>query len=473
MNREFLTDQAHFRQIEGESLPIFTRKFEDLTLFYAPGYLAAAREAEAAGILGFLSGELPFGENTAGTVIPGTVTLDLIQSAQTAETAWHTFHTPENNKPVCLTLYTSLGCSLHCTYCFAEPERNSSLQLSREQIMNAAKDILANCREEQKSFTLVFHGGGEPTMDPRLPELLAALKALSLREQVPFYSYLATNGVMPEETAILLAKSFNQIGLSVDGPPDIQNRQRPLRGGGETAAIVERTARIIRDIQENLAVRVTVLPENYSRIPEIVSYCREVLHADTIRMEPAYHQTADLSEADEFCEYFLKAKDRTPSLSFSGSRLDEIHGRYCHCFRQVLQLVPPEGRSACFAVSSQAEAERRGLHIPFDGEMIEKLSAEDPECLSCFNRFHCSRGCPDICPAQSSEMQDFGSFRCRVNRTLAEAELLRMARVWLLDYAREYGFAGVRMKEEDAIIEETDEREIALFDAFSGEMADL
>ena len=50
-----------FQQIEGISLPVFSRKADELTLFYAPGYLAAARIRTAAEITGILSGELPFG----------------------------------------------------------------------------------------------------------------------------------------------------------------------------------------------------------------------------------------------------------------------------------------------------------------------------------------------------------------------------------------------------------------------------
>ena len=29
----------------------------------------------------------------------------------------------------------------------------------------------------------------------------------------------------------------------------------------------------------------------------------------------------------------------------------------------------------------------------------EVTAAEDPDCLDCFNRFHCARGCPDVCPS--------------------------------------------------------------------------
>ena len=435
MNPEIPINEAQFQPIPGVIPPVFARKFEELTLFYAPGYLAAARPQEAAEITGILAGELPF-----GNLVPHYLT----RAALNAEDKWRRCHDPRLFKPVCLTLYTSLACNLKCSYCFAESERNDGLQLSGAHIMRAAKKVLANCREKNEPFTVVFHGGGEPTLDPRMPDFLGELRTICSENHIPFRSYLATNGVMEEEKALFFAKIFQKIGLSVDGPPDIQNRQRPGRDGRETSMIVERTAGIIRNVRGKLTVRVTVLPDNFSRIPEITAYCREVLEADEIRMEPAYYQATDAKAAAVFCDGFLKAKENCPGLSYSGTRIREIHGRYCHPFRQVLHLVPPKSCSACFAVSTQREAEKRKLDQPWDSGLAEKLSKDDPECDRCFNHFHCSRGCPDVCPARDGGWKDAGSFRCLVNRTLAEAELLAMAKRLLLEPARKYGFAGVK-----------------------------
>ena len=100
--------------------------------------------------------------------------------------------------------------------------------------------------------------------------------------------------------------------------------------------------------------------------------------------------------------------------------------------------------------ASQEEAAQNGLlmdkaHLK---ALFERLSAEDTECGSCFNRFHCARGCPDVCPALTPETRDAGSFRCRISRKLAEAELFEIADVSLNETARRYGFAGVDLRGE-------------------------
>ena len=439
MNRE-MPSETGFHQLDDISLPIFSRESENLTLFYAPGYLAAARQPEADEIKGILAGELPFGNPTLH---------HLIRAAVSAREIWWRTHDPEHYQPVCLTIYSSLVCNLNCIYCFAERKRDPVAFLSKDLIMAAAGDVLANCREKKLPFTAVFHGGGEPSLDPRLPEILADLKALCTAEKVRFSSYIATNGVMDPDKARWIAENIEDIGLSTDGPPDIQDSQRPLRNGGISSPVVERTAKIFRQVQGKLTVRVTVLPKNFERIPEIAGYCLNTLEADEIRIEPVYYQGTETTAADEFCSGFLRAKQEFQAkcrISYSGSRIHEIHGRYCHIFRQVTQLVPPAGCSACFALSSQAEAEDKKLDPLTDDDIFERLSREDPACEHCFNRFHCSRGCPDVCPG-TGEIQDSGSFRCRVNRKLAESELMDTARRLLFEHARKYGYAGMQIRQ--------------------------
>ena len=433
-----------FKVLPGEELPIFSGKLDDLTLFYAPGYLAAAREKEAEEICQILSGEIPFGNLIAA---------DLINAAASARSRRAVQQDPAYYQPTCLTLYTSLSCNLACCYCFAEKAHAPNLILPENLIREAAQEVLKNCAAQGVPFTAVFHGGGEPTQDPRLREILTDLRRMSEENGVPFHSYIAANGVMSEEMAHWVAENFDEVGLSVDGPPEIQNAQRPLRQGEPTSEIVERTASILKKYQNKLSVRCTVLPENYQKMPEIAAYFSETLQADEIHIEPAYSRgdgpSAEL--ADEFCEQYISLKRRLgPRLSFSGSRIREIHGRSCQIFRQVLHLVPPGVCSACFALSSQKEAEQNGLLLKRDQmELVfERLSAEDPACEVCFNRYHCARGCPDVCPALTQEPEDAGSFRCRVSRTLAEAELLDLARGSLADMACQYGYAGVKLRGE-------------------------
>ncbi len=434
-------NKPEFRQMDAVSLPVFSRSVGDLTLFYAPGYLAAARKREAEEITGILSGELPFGEDMTPHY--------LIQAACSAQDIWRRMHDPENYWPTCLTLYTTLDCNLNCSYCFAKAARQEGVRLSKELILAAAREVAANCREKDEPFTAVFHGGGEPSLDPRLPDLLADLQWICKQANVPFRSYIATNGVMDSERARWIRAHVDMVGISVDGPPELQNRQRPLQNGCDSFRILERTIQNINSAPEDLSFRVTVLPENFGRIPEITAYIVETFGAEEIHVEPVYHQHIAADLADDFCESFLKAQAETSAkIVHSGSRISEVHGRYCQIFRQVLHLVPPAGTSACFAVSSQDEAEMKLLDTMRDENLFERLSREDPICEHCINRFHCARSCPDVCPALCDVVRDAGTFRCRVNRRLAEAELVRTAERLLFEGARNYGYAGVKLRED-------------------------
>ena len=268
-----MSRDSFFRIIPETFPPIFSGMFDDLTLFYAPGYLVAAREKEAAEIRNIIIGEFPFGNLPAG---------ELINAAISAQSGWSIQHDPYCYHPTCLTIYSAAACNLNCIYCFAEKVHAQKMQLSGDLIFSAAEKVLRNCKELQVPFTVVFHGGGEPMQDFNLPGLLLNLNRMADGAQVIFHSYIATNGVMDADRANWMAANFDEIGLSVDGPPEIQNLQRPGKTGVETAAAVERTAGILKKIKGSLSVRATVLPDNFKRIPEIVSYLKNNLDADEI-----------------------------------------------------------------------------------------------------------------------------------------------------------------------------------------------
>ena len=433
-----------FKVLPGASPDVYCGQLEELTLFYAPGYLAAAAEREAAEITGILRGELPFGKDRTAHY--------LTYAALSARETLRMAQDPARYKPVCLTLYTTLKCGLSCSYCFSRKAREEDLLLDEAFIFKTGRDVIENCRAAGEPFTLVFHGGGEPSMDPRLPFIFETLKKMCTNAGVPFRSYIATNGVMPRQTAVWIAENIDEIGLSVDGPPEIQDSQRPLFDLGKSSGPVEKTAEVFREHQKSFTARVTILPENYHRMAEIADYLLQRLRAETVHIEPVYARgNISVSEAaDAFCGHFLALKQLLgEKLPFSGSRIREVHGRYCSVFRQTAQAVPEKGLSACFALSSRSEADREGLLVRQGNlqDLFDRLSVEDPACGTCFARYHCARGCPDVCPALTPGPRDAGSFRCRISRTLAEAELLDAAEKQLVPFARQYGAAGMRLRE--------------------------
>lgn len=436
-----------------DDLPIYRLVREEPRLYYTPGYLAMVAPAHA----GRFERELasPAASGVAGR----------LRAHARATLATYRNRLSRPYAPTCLTLYLHDGCTLRCTYCVSDPSPRPTRRLELAAVRAAASVVIANCLARGVPFTVVCHGGGEPTLEPALLfRVLDELEAMAEARGVATRRYLATNGVMAPAVARRVVRAFDLIGLSCDGPPDLQASQRPLRGGGSSTPHVEATADAAHEAGTPLHVRTTVLPRNAGRLAEVVEYLCTRLRPDEIAAEPVYvggrttaADAATSQDAEPMVEAFLAAEAATAARGVtwrtSGSRLGEIHGPYCHVNRDVLQLVPGGVAAACFKTQDAAAARRAGLDIgapapgeprfTFDAARVAELRrrlAELAGCRDCFNRFHCARSCPDACPALGASAR--GGFRCRFQRllTLRRSETIAAAR-WSGNGTLEEGIA--------------------------------
>jgi len=264
------------------------------------------------------------------------------------------------------------------------------------------------------------------------------------------WSYISTAGILSEERARWLGEHIDQVSLSTDGPPAIQNSQRPLRGGAPTAEVVERTARVLREIGANYSVRCTITRHTVHRQMEILIDLHTRLGAQTFSFEPAYRSDPNLpwtlntgSDAARFVDHFLAAQKVADALGCtletSGVRLDEIHGPYCNVLRDVLQLTPDGAAVSCFVCTDGTQpsfARHRIGHwdapsdtFILDPSTVETLRASATavpnRCVDCHNIYHCARECPDACPIPiPPDLSAPAGFRCNVQRVLGHAWIL-------------------------------------------------
>ncbi|MBN2149516.1 MAG: hypothetical protein JW726_19160 [Anaerolineales bacterium] len=379
--------------------------------------------------------------------------IDLLTHARAALQEWQALlHQPYN--PVCLTLYLSNACNLSCPYCYSEPVQQPAKRISLPAVASAARLVAENCRETGTPFNVVFHGGGEPSMEMDLLEqCLDVAEETAIEHGVGIFRYIATNGVMPAIHATWLSQRFDMIGLSCDGPPDIQNSQRPLRSADgsqpaeSSSTQVESTAQIIHQHKKPLHVRTTITPDSVKRQQEIVDYICNNLCPQEIHVEAQYATSPGASafqatQVDEFLTYFMEGRHqaRLAGIPYrmSVSRVGLIHGPYCNPLRQVLQLVPGDLASACFraAMPHQLLADLQNIgayDLPSERFFIEPtnaalfcsaLSSLPIKCSDCFNRFHCTYGCPDYCLLQNKGDADF---RCLLAQKLTITLLLERA----------------------------------------------
>ncbi len=459
------------------TLPVFRLEGESWDVLYTPpGHLAVVERAVADAIAAAWSRDALPDETTAQQVAAWLQT-----RAEQAAEQWRQW-VASPFTPECLTLYLGNQCQLACSYCYAAAERHLSAQTSavmrEEAVLAAARLVARHCAEHNKPFLMVLHGGGEPTLHWKLVQHLeAATRRIADQFGIEWRGHLATNGILSAQQAQWAARHFTSIGLSCDGPPDIQNQQRAFQGGKKTAHIIERTARIIRAAGGSFEVRTTITPQTIHRQPEIVKYLHEQLGTGTIRFEPAYQVhgqgktgfTPD--DASRFVEGFLEAQQeaeaRESTLSFSGVRLEELHGSYCDVLRNVLHVNPDGTATACFfSVTGQSPLDAACVIGAFNAKTGEfdlnreqidahrRKALEVPDqCSGCLNMYHCTRGCPEFCHVSHTfpfvnppltpprggivpHTSPFATFRCQVHQPLAQTWILRAAERIIADEQR-------------------------------------
>lgn len=127
-----------------------------------------------------------------------------------------------NGSPIrYLVLWLTTACNLHCRYCYRKED--GCVAMSKD-VVRAALSLAAESG-------LPFHvqlAGGEPTLEPDLIEFVGR----TVREaRWPATLALQTNGTLIDRHLIGLCRRYDiSIGVSIDGPPDVQDNLRGMSG---------------------------------------------------------------------------------------------------------------------------------------------------------------------------------------------------------------------------------------------------
>ena len=165
----------------------------------------------------------------------------------------------------------TLECTLACPYCFEDPfrghfvmsEDTAELLIQRvTEQMIAGRDVLVD-----------FYGGEALMALPMLKQIASRLAGVAQANNVKFDFNIITNGTLLTRQVVeeLLPLGLAAVRVTIDGPRDIHDRQRPfVSGKGSFDTILAN----VRDIYEIVPVDIGVnyAKENYQRFPELLDY---------------------------------------------------------------------------------------------------------------------------------------------------------------------------------------------------------
>lgn len=169
-----------------------------------------------------------------------------------------------------ITLKLTRGCNLSCAYCNVEAITPKTPRMSIDQFKQVARLLVEN--SQQSHVTLEFHGG-EPLLlpDEWYEEAVAYARGLARanRKQISFP--ILTNATMlTEERLLRLLKLGLCFSISIDGPPDLNDK---VRGG---SGAILRTLDAFRRHRVPFGVLSVMSRANYQHMGRVMDWFREV-----------------------------------------------------------------------------------------------------------------------------------------------------------------------------------------------------
>jgi uncharacterized protein len=391
-------------------------------VFKTPSALPGKEEGQAYNFLesvGFMEEDMPFPESSSET--------DIFQ-------------------PTICVLFPTSDCNLRCIYCYAHGGDNHQQTLSLRLARAAIDRVCQNALEQGLDrFSLCFHGGGEPSM---ALQFLKESVAYARQKELPANINLTSNGVWTEKKRDWVLDNIDEVSLSFDGPPDIQNRQRPLKKGRPSHSQVMRTIREMDRRGKSYGIRVTITEESINQMPEIVDYLCQETGAHALQVEPAFNhgrarQDKLAVEAnDRFAQAFLAGYDIARShqrhMYYSGARPWLLTNRFCEAFNKALIVGPDGFITSCYEVCSRqhelaksfifGNMDRNGglaINQQIRHDFLTQIEERKKTCTECFCSFHCAGDCPSktFSPEAGGHLQH-GS-RCALNQAITKELIIR------------------------------------------------
>ena len=347
--------------------------------------------------------------------------------------------------PTEVTLFPSEKCNLHCSYCYASATEKGRL-LDWDIAKAAIEFVFENARRQDSDCSLLFHGGGEPTLGWNvIRKALDYAESLGKQMRVGYRTALASNGTFSADRANEIGERFDSITLSWDGP--LHDRQRPFADGRGSLAPLTRNCEILSQHEIDLQFRATITRSNIHTLPDLPGEALEIAPALlTLQVEPSW-ASGRCSETDkpfaaDFVEGFLQAQERANllgvELAYSGLQPHAIRSSFCSIAKPGFTVLTTGEVSACYETKDSTDPRSRWTHFGkydhssgqfiFAPDKINELRKFDvrayPHCEDCFCKWHCAGDCPVKVIPGGNRSEHHGSERCEINRALTKAFLL-------------------------------------------------
>jgi uncharacterized protein len=315
---------------------------------------------------------------------------------------------------------------------------------------SAIDTITVNVVDQNKRLMHVgYHGGGEPTMNWKvLTDSYHYAVKQSEKNKVQLHASICSNGILSKEKALWLIRNINDVAISIDGTPEVQNKQRPFQSGNGSFDAVAATIDLLNEHNKVYNLRLTATEFSYKRLTESVNFIMERFNPHVVSIEPLYVCGRCVTSGckppplQDFIKVMTEVielgRKWNINIQYSGNRLENLISRFCGAQGSNFFITPEGYVTACLEISNLNDPRAdffiygkydsaRNKFI-FDNDKYKRLASSQVQsfetCEDCFVKWHCAGDCIAKTPDLSRVSQARNEYRCLLNKTLLRQTLL-------------------------------------------------
>lgn len=329
---------------------------------------------------------------------------------------------PEGAEPPALraiSLNVAQACNMGCGYCYADEGRFGGKP--RGMTLDTAKAVVDRLIAESEPGGRIVVGfmGGEPLLRRDLVHAATAYAAeegAKAGRRVGFSITTNLTLLKPEDAALFRDHGFT-VQVSVDGPREVNNRLRPMRGrGGDSYGRVREALEVMARVgrPHHLSARATVTPKS-GELPPILDHLLGLGFDDAgfsaVTQSPDPSLAFDKADFDGFLAQMVACGERAQAAVLRGERypfsnfetaLMEIHrGTHrpypCGAGAGYLSANAEGDLYACHRLVddpgyAMGDSDGSDVAARRDHLAARHVDRQEP-CRSCWARYLCGGGC--------------------------------------------------------------------------------
>ncbi|ACM21552.1 radical SAM domain iron-sulfur cluster-binding oxidoreductase [Geotalea daltonii FRC-32] len=166
----------------------------------------------------------------------------------------------------------NLDCNLACPYCYEDPFRGRHY-MSAATAGQLIETLVDNQLRQDRDVQLDFYGGEALLSKSLLTKIAAALSDAAHSHGRKFSFGMVTNGTLLTRSTVeeLLPLGFTGAKVTLDGPKEIHDRQRPFISGNGSFDTIVSNLKGVWDLID-LQIGGNFSPDNYRQFPRLLDH---------------------------------------------------------------------------------------------------------------------------------------------------------------------------------------------------------